>query len=333
MVWHGIDIYGILADYTGKTTKQVKEMDITYEQLIGALNKASQENGKYYNGQSAMADTLSGKISMLKKTFEDLTGQLSQSLMPIIEKITEKLQGFADWVGNLSDEQKELITKVGLFVVALGPALIIIGKVVAVLGIIISKIGSLLMFLGKAKAVIVTLATTLGLPLAPILLVVGAIAGVIAILVTLYNKCDWFREGVNNTIEAIKEFTLGLIDFLKTFFTETIPSWFQSAREWIANAPTNIGIAIGHILANIVNFGYNVWVWIQTKLPEIIDGIVNWFATLPSRIWEWLTQVISDFVQWCNDMLAKVQEIVPTIIDGITGFFEELPRKIKRYRT
>ena len=67
MVWHGIDIYGILADYTGKTTKQVKEMDITYEQLVGALNKASQEGGKYYNGQSAMADTLSGKISMLKK--------------------------------------------------------------------------------------------------------------------------------------------------------------------------------------------------------------------------------------------------------------------------
>ena len=32
--------------------------------------------------------------------------------------------------GNLSDEQKELITKIGLFVVALAPVLIIVGKVV-----------------------------------------------------------------------------------------------------------------------------------------------------------------------------------------------------------
>lgn len=333
MVWHGIDIYGILADYTGKTTAQVKEMDITYEQLIGALNKASQEGGKYFNGQSAMSDTLSGKVAMLKKTFEDLTGQLSESLMPIIEKITDKLQTFADWVGNLSDEQKELITKVGLFVVALAPVLIIVGKVVTIVGIIITKLGALLKLFGLIKGGIVALGVAMGIPLAPILLIVGAIGGVIAVLVLLYNKCEWFRNGVNGIISAIVEFVQGLIDFLKTFFTETIPNWFNSVREWIQNAPYNIGIAIGHILANIVNFGYNVWVWITTELPRIIQGIVDWFAQLPSRIWEWLTKVVSDFVQWGSDMIAKVQEIVPTIIDGITTFFEELPRKIKRYRT
>lgn len=283
MVWHGIDIYGILADYTGKSTKQVKEMDITYEQLIGALNKASQEGGKYYNGQSAMADTLSGKMSMLKKTFEDLTGQLSSSLMPIIEKITDKLQKLADWVGGLSDEQKELITKVGLVIVALGPVLIIVGKVVTIVGIIITKLGALLKLFGLIKGGIVALGVAMGIPLAPIMLIVGAIASVVAILVLLYKKCDWFRNGVNNIIKAIVEFVQGLIDFLKTFFTETIPNWFNSVREWIQNAPTNIGIAIGHILANIINFGYNVWVWITTELPRIIEGIIEWFAKLPRK--------------------------------------------------
>lgn len=283
MVWHGIDIYGILADYTGKSTKQVKEMDITYEQLIGALNKASQEGGKYYNGQSAMADTLSGKISKLKKTFEDLTGQLSESLMPIIDKITNKLQEFADWVGNLSDEQKELITKVGLFVVALGPVLIIVAKVVTFISLIVSKLGALFVFLGKLKGIITALGVAMGIPLGTIALIVGAIGGLIAILVVLYNKCDWFRNGVNNLVNAIIEFVQGLIDFLKVFFTETIPNWFNSVMTWIQNMPYNIGIAIGHILANIVNFGYNVWVWITTELPKIIEGIINWFAQLPRK--------------------------------------------------
>ena len=64
----GIDVYGILAETTGKNVEELKKMDITYEQLSEALIKASSEGGKYYNGQITMSDTLNGKISMLKKT-------------------------------------------------------------------------------------------------------------------------------------------------------------------------------------------------------------------------------------------------------------------------
>ena len=62
----GIDIYGILADYTGKTVSEVQELSISYEMVSGALMKASQEGGKYFNANARQAATLNGQISTLK---------------------------------------------------------------------------------------------------------------------------------------------------------------------------------------------------------------------------------------------------------------------------
>ena len=44
----GIDVYGMLADYTGKTKAELQDMEITWDMLNGALIKASSEGGKYF---------------------------------------------------------------------------------------------------------------------------------------------------------------------------------------------------------------------------------------------------------------------------------------------
>ena len=41
----GIDVYGLLADYTGKTTAEIKDMEISYEYLTGALQKEIKQGG------------------------------------------------------------------------------------------------------------------------------------------------------------------------------------------------------------------------------------------------------------------------------------------------
>lgn len=35
--------------------------------------------------------------------------------------------------------------------------------------------------------------------------VIAAITAIIVILVALYNKCKWFRDGVNGILKAIKD--------------------------------------------------------------------------------------------------------------------------------
>lgn len=52
----------------------------------------------------------------------------------------------------------------------------------------------------------------------PVILIIAAVAALIAIFVTLYNKCEWFRDGVNDIFGAVVDFIKGAIDKIKGFF-------------------------------------------------------------------------------------------------------------------
>lgn len=89
----GIDVYGILADYTGKSTAEVQKMTVTYDLLTAALEKASDEGGRYYNSMSTQSETLNGKMSTLTDNATQLAGLMTADLTDGIKMV----------VGNLND--------------------------------------------------------------------------------------------------------------------------------------------------------------------------------------------------------------------------------------
>ena len=71
----GVDVYSLLADSTGKTVKQLKKMDITFDMIVDALALATAEGGKFFEASQVGATTLEGKMNILKSTIqEDLGG-------------------------------------------------------------------------------------------------------------------------------------------------------------------------------------------------------------------------------------------------------------------
>jgi tape measure domain-containing protein len=89
----GIDVYGILADYTGKSTAEVQKMTISYDLLTQALQAASEEGGRYYNSMDTQSQTMNGRISTLKDNVSQLAGLLTGDLS----------SGFGVVIGNLND--------------------------------------------------------------------------------------------------------------------------------------------------------------------------------------------------------------------------------------
>lgn len=83
----GIDVYGILADYTGKSTAEVQKMTVTYDVLTAALEKASDEGGRYYNSMSTQSETLNGKMSTLTDNATQLAGLLTEDLTTALKKV------------------------------------------------------------------------------------------------------------------------------------------------------------------------------------------------------------------------------------------------------
>jgi tape measure domain-containing protein len=89
----GIDVYGILADYTGKSTTEVQKMTISYDLLTQALQAASEEGGRYYNSMDTQSQTMNGRISTLKDNVSQLAGLLTGDLS----------SGIGVVIGNLND--------------------------------------------------------------------------------------------------------------------------------------------------------------------------------------------------------------------------------------
>ena len=291
----GIDVYGILSETTGKTIQEIKEMDITYEQLSDALIRASSEGGKYYNGQAEMANTLNGQISKLKKTFQDLLGELSKSLMPTISNITSKLQDFVNWFKNLDDKTKNMITKIGLIIAALGPALVIIGKMITFGGSIagvLSKITSVMSKVSANTNILSKVMTTLTGPVGIAIAVIGTL---VAAFIHLYKTNDEFRTKVQETCKNL----------IKLFQDKVMPI-IEQIKE-----------LIGSVLSRIWNTLQELWNFIEPFIKEIFDNLLDWWNETGSDIVNTLMDILGKLIEGVNSFWKNVIEPIIQILTEV----------------
>lgn len=89
----GINVYQVLADYTGKTVQEVQNMTISYDLLSNALIAASEEGGRYYNAMDTKSQTMNGRVSTLKDNVSQLaglmTGDLSSGIGVVISNLND----------------------------------------------------------------------------------------------------------------------------------------------------------------------------------------------------------------------------------------------------
>ena len=105
----GINIYGLLADATGKTTEEVKDMEVSYELLSLALQKAAESGGMYEGAMEAQSQTFNGRMSTLKDNILQLEGALTEDLFTQLS--TTALPMLMDWVAQILEAtQTEGIT-------------------------------------------------------------------------------------------------------------------------------------------------------------------------------------------------------------------------------
>lgn len=111
----GINIYQVLADYTGKSVQEVQNMTISYDLLSQALIAASEEGGRYYGAMETQSQTMNGRMSTLQDNVKQLagllTGNLTSALGGVITKLNEmvlaaqdayKIDGWSGLIGEIT---------------------------------------------------------------------------------------------------------------------------------------------------------------------------------------------------------------------------------------
>lgn len=290
------------------------------EKLNSAINNC---DGTAEKMAETMQDNLAGQLTILKSQLEELAISIGEILMPYICQIVGWIQGLVDWLNSLDEGTKKIIVTVALVAAALGPVLIIIGKVVGAIGTIMTVVPQIA---GAISSVIGFVSGTVIPAISAVVAAIGwvplAIAAVVAILVVLYNKCEWFRDAVNAIWAKIKEFFVSAWEVICSFFTETIPnawnslvSFFQGIPAWWSGLWQSIGDFFSNIwtdmmnnpvLTGIVDMIRSLW----ENLSTTLQGVWNGIKTAASGAWELIKNVV----------LGPVL----LLIDLVTGNFTKL---------
>lgn len=165
-------------------------------------------NGEIENGSNSaekMGQALMTPFEKLKSAFDVMQNNIGKPLMavlnPAIDKVTELINKF----NELGDEGQQKVIKVALAFAAIGPALIVVGK----LTIGFSKLLGAMSVIGKAGGVVQ--AALGGIAATPVIAGIAAVVGVVALLATHWDKAketmsqfQWVFDGLSKNFEQFK---------------------------------------------------------------------------------------------------------------------------------
>ena len=111
------------------------------EKLRGAIDSANDGMGAAAEMAGTMQDNLTGQLTILKSTLEGLAISFGELMLPVIKDVVSGLQNLLTWINNLDESQKKTIITIAIVVAAVGPVLLVLGKLVSGIGSVVSIIG------------------------------------------------------------------------------------------------------------------------------------------------------------------------------------------------
>lgn len=294
----GIDIYGLLADSMEVTREEASQLDVTYEMLSNALQKASKKGGKYYGAMEKQSKTYNGAMSNLKESFEVFTGSVSEGLFNALKSVVVPLTNMFDWLTKNKDIVMAitipLLTFLNIFT-----GFFIISKVVG----LFSALWAVMMA-------------------NPIVAIVALIASLVAGFIYLWNNCEAFRNfwiGLWNAIVSIVSVCIETVINVISTIIETIVNIIS----FIASIPGKIW----NIISKIPGLIWNVLVDMYNKAKEgitnVFNVIVDTMKKLPGKMLDIGRNIVKGIWDGINGAKDWIGKKIGGFADGIVKGFKK----------
>ena len=256
---------------------------------VSALADELQREGTTSEMADAMMNGFGGSIEKLKSTIDvlmyTLGGLIAQYLTPVIEKI----QGVVDAFLALDDETKDHIIKIAAIVAAVGPVLIIIGKVVTGISSIISIASALVAAIGAISA--------------PVVAVVAVIAGLIAIGVALYKNWDEICAWAGRVKERVTESWNNMRQNVSQAW-DNMKQNASQAMDAIKNKVEQNGGGIKGVLKTAVEGYINVWKAGFQQLDDATGGKLSEIKNKFTSAFDSIKQAVSNAINYIRGLFS-----------------------------
>lgn len=349
MINQGFNPLNIISKETGESMASLKERmsegGVSAQEVAHAFEIATSKGGLFYQGMEKGAQTTEGKISTLKDSFKEATGSLTESLLPALTSIVQALTKVADWFANLSENGKTVVLIIGGIVASIGP-LIKIGMGIHKLYTGFKLFTSAIKTLQIATKLMTVAQGALNIVMAmnPITLIIIAIVALIAILVLLYNKCEWFRNLVNllftHVINGVKQIWSAIQPFVSFVISvvKQIIVALQPVIEWIVNfVKQYIQIYIAMVIAYInlvvavIKGIVNIVITVVKGIINAVKSVINFAKSIPSKVQNLVSRIVGFFQALPGRMLSIGLDVVRGIGNGITNGIGWIKNKIKSF--
>ncbi len=358
-------------------TESVALIDLMYNKvgdlqtnILGIYDALGQGTGVAQKMASAMQETEPERFERLQQRIHNVKESIGNSLLPTINDLMSKGEGVLTKIGSWIEKNQELVRVIMIIVLALGGFLAVAGTTIAVIsgvGLVITKTISGIKLLKAgfliAKGALTPLigsvwSFTAALLANPITWIVIGIVALIAGIVLLYNKCEWFRNAVDAIFAWFKEGFGAILNVGKAAFEgigNVIDSVMGAAKATVSEKLGNMKAAYeehgGGIkgaaaaamegVKGIYTAGYT---FIDNltggKLTDIKNKFFDGVTAIRDGIGSKISEVGAKFSQGIENIKTNVsnsiswfftsgQRIVTTFADGIKGAFSTAVDAVK----
>lgn len=299
----GVPIIAELSKVTGKSIKDItnntKDLGITYDQVLKALNNLS--NGKFKDLMKKQSKTLLGQFSNFQDQLAREAAKVGDILAPYAIKLLQFAQDVLVAFGKLSPETKKWIVVILGLVAALGPLLFILGQI----GIAVAAVAASWELLLPAIAII------------------GAIVSALGVLYLLYDDFAAYIEGRDNLLGPVWEKMLQVLNWMIEKWNSTV-KFFQDLLLVLQN---DFGLTFENI-KNFIKTAFelsplNAALQVLDKIWEYL-GKINDYLGLSDKIVSFAKAVTgySNFEDSVQAIQNRANEIDPNrSIRGGTPYY------------
>lgn len=253
-------------------TKVGSELAPTVMDFLSELS-AWMESVDWDNFAATIGDSLGSVMEWIQQI--DFTSFFQSGL--------EGVTSFVEGLGGFIDKVLTVVDNVNAFLSVLSAIAPVIVGVVAAFSAF-SVITSVIEKVQAAMAVFSNLGTVLGsVAGGPVTLIITAIVGIVAVLVTLWNTNEDFRNAVLDIWEAVK-------------------SAFSTAVEVIGSALSTAKSAVEGVASGIVSAFQGMWV--------TVSGVFNSLVTALQTAWNTICNVVNVAIQLIASILGAAFQII-----------------------
>ena len=290
----------------------LSEGDIAIEDFNNALKLLDSEG---VGSMEAMRDAAFDATGGIGTALKNLRNRIARGLTEVIGSLDEALAdygGIAGVINKLSKKIADTLTSIGKALKTIDFQKVL--RTIKVIAPIILTLAGYFLTLNSAikgfNMVTQGVSAVMGLLSSSFALPIAIIVGVIAAIVLLYTKCEWFRDMVNNMISALKPLIQSVWDLLKPML-ENLMITFKKVWNLIEPGVKVIAQAVYNSVMTMIN--------VLTKIINVITWVINKFNEARSKISNATSGIRNAVVGGFNTMLDKVRGIGANIVDGLVG--------------